>query len=89
MHATINEEAINILTGTATDLYTCTPAYKQTMVKMRVLREKEIVRYHLQTREIKIVIRKMVLKSSKSGKENNTYHLWTRGGDSGKRNYFN
>lgn len=40
MHATINEEAINILTGTATDLYTCTPAYKQTMVKMRVLREK-------------------------------------------------
>ncbi|MDA2654462.1 formate dehydrogenase subunit alpha [Bacillus cereus] len=40
MHATVNEEAINILTGTATDLYTCTPAYKQTMVKMRVLREK-------------------------------------------------
>ncbi|MEI4831957.1 formate dehydrogenase subunit alpha [Bacillus sp. FJAT-53711] len=40
MHATVNEEAINILTGTATDLYTCTPAYKQTRVKMRVLREK-------------------------------------------------
>ncbi|MCP1122307.1 formate dehydrogenase subunit alpha [Bacillus sp. 3103sda1] len=39
MHATVNEEAINILTGTATDLYTCTPAYKQTRVKMRVLRE--------------------------------------------------
>ena len=36
MHATINEEAINILTGTATDLYMCTPAYKQTMVKMRI-----------------------------------------------------
>ncbi|MDP7980438.1 formate dehydrogenase subunit alpha [Bacillus multifaciens] len=40
MHATVNEEAINILTGTATDLFTCTPAYKQTRVKMRVLREK-------------------------------------------------
>lgn len=40
MHATVNEEAINILTGTATDLYTCTPAYKQTRVKMRVLRER-------------------------------------------------
>ena len=40
MHATVNEEAINILTGTATDIYTCTPAYKQTMVKLRVLREK-------------------------------------------------
>ena len=53
MHATVNEEAINILTGTVTDLYTCTPAYKQTMVKMRVLREKGSVRYHLQTREIK------------------------------------
>lgn len=53
MHATVNEEAINILTGTATDLYTCTPAYKQTMVKMRVLREKGIVRYHLQTRDKK------------------------------------
>ncbi|MCI4060763.1 hypothetical protein MMK25_35410, partial [Bacillus cereus] len=40
MHASVNEEAINILTGTATDLFTCTPAFKQTLVKMRVLREK-------------------------------------------------
>ncbi|WP_369901093.1 formate dehydrogenase subunit alpha [Bacillus manliponensis] len=40
MHATVNEEAINILTGTAMDIYTCTPAYKQTRVKMRVLRER-------------------------------------------------
>ena len=79
MHATINEEAINILTGTATDLYTCTPAYKQTMVKMRVLREKGNRPLPSSNPRDKSVIRKMVLKSSKNGKENNTYHSWTRG----------
>ena len=89
MHATVNEEAINILTGTATDLYTCTPAYKQTMVKMRVLREKGNRPLPSSNPRDKSVIRKMVLKSSKNGKENNTYHLWTRGGDSGERNYCN
>ncbi|MEC3421691.1 molybdopterin dinucleotide binding domain-containing protein, partial [Bacillus cereus] len=40
MHATVNEEAINTLTGTASDIYTFTPAYKQTMLKILVLREK-------------------------------------------------
>ena len=85
MHATVNEEAINILTGTATDLYTCTPAYKQTMVKMRVLREKGKRPLPSSNPRDKSVIRKTVLKSSKNGKENNTYHLWTRGGDSGEK----
>ena len=69
MHATINEEAINILTGTATDLYTCTPAYKQTMVKMRVLREKGNRPLPSSNPRDKSVIRKMVLKSSKMAKK--------------------
>ena len=69
MHATVNEEAINILTGTATDLYTCTPAYKQTMVKMRVLREKGKRPLPSSNPRDKSVIRKTVLKSSKMAKK--------------------
>ena len=69
MHATVNEEAINILTGTATDLYTCTPAYKQTMVKMRVLREKGNRPLPSSNPRDKSVIRKTVLKSSKMAKK--------------------
>lgn len=89
MHATINEEAINILTGTATDLYTCTPAYKQTMVKMRVLREKGNRPLPSSNPRDKKRNPQNGVEIEQNGKENNTYHSWTRGGDSGERDYFN
>ncbi|RAS76154.1 formate dehydrogenase subunit alpha [Priestia endophytica] len=39
MHSVHHENAVNLLTGTAGDLQTQTPAYKQTKVKMDVLAE--------------------------------------------------
>lgn len=62
MNSVNKDSAINFLTGPAADVNTSTPAYKQTKVRVEVLKAKENHHFLVRTHAIKSVILKMVLR---------------------------